>query len=122
MYVGACGCGTDSWHPEDESGDLVIGSRPDLYTVSSSLVPRLFPGFLSLGVRQVRWEGGGAGNKAVGVWGISVIWINMTCFAHSHLQIYTSQIAESLPDKPKLARGEVEQYLKVLVDDQVRGW
>ena len=37
-------------------------------------------------------------------------------------QIYTSQIAESLPDKPKLARDELEQYLKVLVDDQVRGW
>ena len=34
-------------------------------------------------------------------------------------QIFTTQIAESMPDRPRLTRSELEQYLKVLVDDQV---
>ena len=54
------------------------------------------------------------------MWGISLRYGSTTQFTHSHLQIYTAQIAESLPERPKLAQGELEQYLKVLVDDQVR--
>ena len=34
-------------------------------------------------------------------------------------QLFLPQIAESLPERPNVTREELEQYLKVLVDDEV---